>query len=66
MHDCFYPKYPLNHLPNITANNCAYVTSLSIFIEGEPLVEMVISCSLTLHLHLPIAHKINICSSEVI
>ena len=38
MHDCFCPKYPLNHLPNITANNCAYVTSLSIFIEGEPLV----------------------------
>lgn len=27
---------------------------------------MVISCSLVLHLHLPITHKINICSSDVI
>jgi hypothetical protein len=27
--------YSLNHLPNIAANNCAYVTSLNIFIESE-------------------------------
>lgn len=29
--------YPLNCLPNIAANSCAYVRNLNIFIESEPL-----------------------------